>query len=81
MQEFLNQPETSKLGYVVILTTWLAGVWSWITEHGNQTVVTVTGLGGLILLYFAIRAKKKENTLKDLEIKIKQKELENLDNE
>lgn len=73
-QELLNNPETDKIGWLVVLTGWFMGLWNWLTEHGNETIVVISGILGMIFLFFKIK-------LTVTEYKIKRKELKKLENE
>lgn len=72
VNELMNQPETEKAGWLVVITSWLIGMWNWITEHGNEVIVIITGILGVIFLIFKIKLTVKE-------YRIKSKELEKLE--
>lgn len=72
VEDLMHQPETEKIGWLVLITTWLMGIWNWITENGDEIIVIISGLLGILFLVFKIR-------LTITEYKIKQKELKKLE--
>lgn len=79
--DITNQSEIVKASWFVAFASWLTSIWNWFTNHGSETIVIISGLLGIVLLSVSIAVKRKESKLKDLELKIKQKELDILDNE
>lgn len=74
MNDVLHQPETEKVGWIVVLTTWIMGIWNWVSEHGNESIVVISGILGIIFLFFKIK-------LTFTELKIKRRELKKLEND
>ncbi len=72
VHELMHQPETEKIGWAALIATWLMGLWNWVTENGNETIVVISGILGIIFLILKIRLTIKE-------YKIKSKELEKLE--
>jgi len=65
--------ELDKAGWITLILTWFIGVWQWIVQHGNETIVVISGLLGITFLIFKIR-------LTILEHKLKQKKLDRYKN-
>ena len=62
-------------GATVILSIWMKSMeWLNIADF-NDVLIALTSIGGIIFIIFKIIALKKSNKLTDLEIKLKEKEL------
>lgn len=72
VNELMSEPEANKVGWFALIITWLMGVWNWITEHGNEVIVVISGILGIVFLVFKIKLTYKE-------YKIKTRELEKLE--
>lgn len=64
-------------GTTFVLSIYLKSM-EWLNiANFNDVLVLLTSLGGITFIIFKIIAIRKNNKLTDLEIKIKQKELDN----
>lgn len=64
-------------GSTFILSIYLKSM-EWLNlANFNDALVTLTSIGGITFIVFKIISIRKNNKLTDIEIKIKQKELDN----
>lgn len=68
LHDLMHQPETEKVGWAALIATWLMGIWNWITEHGNETIVVISGILGIIFLVLKIKLTYKEYRIKTKEL-------------
>lgn len=51
----MDSPEVNGLGWAAVLLGWCLGFVQYITEHGNNIIVGISGVMGIIFLYYKIR--------------------------
>jgi len=65
-------------GIATVLTSLIMSAWNMFTEDPvNGLIVVLTGIGGIIYLFYKVRNEKKKSKLLDLQIKEKEKKLKN----
>jgi hypothetical protein len=68
LNNIMENDGANQVGWLSLFIAYCGIVWDWISEHGNETIVIISGILGIIFLFFKIKISR-------IELKLKQKEL------
>jgi hypothetical protein len=72
LNNIMGNDGANQVGWLSLIIGFFGSIWNWVLQHGNETIVIISGILGIIFLFLKIRISR-------IELKLKKEELKRLD--